>query len=202
MAHSDTSSRTEFNLEGQFLGFISHNGKLKYVRLRVLSEELQIKIPKAMRVAVGALLQPGESIHVTGISKLDRQGHVLKLKATQVIPLTESYPQIAAKTPSKPLSSGSRKGKIKPKIKVLLCQKSGCLKRGGKGLYEALDQALCDRSLEQYVRIERTGCLKRCSSAPNLVIMPGNDRYKDVRPKMLPKIADSISQRLAPKDLG
>jgi len=201
MAHFDTDSHREFNFEGQFLGFVSHDGALKYMRLRVLSEELQIKIPKAMRLTVGSSLQPGKAIQVTGIAKLDRYGHALKLKATQLIPLTEPCTQLVPAAPTSQVSSepptAQTKLKVKPKIKVLLCQKSGCLKRGGKGLYEALDEILCDRSLQHQVTIERTGCLKCCSSAPNLTIMPGNHRYKDVRLKTLPQIVDAIAHSLA-----
>lgn len=201
MVYSDNSSRGEFNFEGQFLGFVSHDGKLKYLRLRVLSEEMQIKIPKALRIAVGLSLQPGESIRVTGISKLDRHAHEPKLKATQIIPLTDRCTQIVPETPSSPVSSVTDESKIKPKIqpkiKVLVCQKSGCLKKGGKGLCEALAEILRDRNLEQYVTIQRTGCVKRCSAAPNLVIVPGNQRYKEVSHKTLPQVADAIAKTLA-----
>jgi NADH:ubiquinone oxidoreductase subunit E len=194
MAYSDHTLRMEFNFEGQFLGFVNHDGKLKYLRLRVLSEEMQIKISKAMRTTVGVTLQPGESIQVTGVGMFDRRADQLKLKATQITPLAEGYP-MAATASSHPSSMASER-KIKPKIKVLLCQKSGCLKKGGKGLCEALNRALCDRNLEQYVSIERTGCLKRCSAAPNLVIMPGNQRYTEVRLKTLPQIAEAIARRV------
>jgi (2Fe-2S) ferredoxin len=197
VVYSDKYSHGEFNFEGQFLGFVSHDGKLKYLHLRVLSEEMHIKIPKALRIAVGLSLQPGESIRVTGISKLDRHAHEPKLKATQIIPLTDRCTQIVPETPSTPVSSVTDESKIKPKIKVLVCQKSGCLKKGGKGLCEALAEILRDRNLEQYVTIQRTGCVKRCSAAPNLVIMPGNQRYKEVSHKTLPQIADAIAQSLA-----
>jgi (2Fe-2S) ferredoxin len=196
VVNSDNYSPREFSLEGQFLGFASHDGKLKYIRLGVLSEEMLIKLPKAMRNAGRLLLQPGESIRVTGIGKFDRNSGELKLKATQIVPLSEPQTQIVPETPSTPVSSVTNQSKIKPKIKVQVCEKSGCLKRGGKGLSEALEQILRDRNLEQYVTIERTKCLKRCSSAPNLVIMPGNHRYMEVRPKKLPQIADAIAQSL------
>jgi (2Fe-2S) ferredoxin len=198
MVYPDRTSRMEFNFEGQFLGFVNHDGKLKYLRLRVLSEEMEIKLSKAMRTTMGVALQPGESIQVMGVGKFDRQADQLKLKATQITPLAEGRPIMAA-TASSPPSSASEcknKPKIKPKIKVLLCQKSGCLKKGGKGLCEALNRALCDRNLEQDVLIERTGCLKRCSAAPNLVIMPGNQHYTEVRLKTLPQIADAIAHRV------
>ncbi|MEG4810721.1 (2Fe-2S) ferredoxin domain-containing protein [Microcoleus sp. F8-D3] len=196
MVNSDNYSRGEFNFEGQFLGFVSHDGKLKYLHLRVLSEEMHIKIPKALRIAVGLSLQPGESIRVIGISKLDRHAHEPKFKATQIIPLTDRCAQILPETPSTPVSSVTDESKIKPKIKVLVCQKSGCLKKGGKGLCEALAEILRDRNLEQYVTIQRTGCVKRCSAAPNLAIVPGNQRYKEVSHKTLPQIVDAIAQSL------
>lgn len=230
MADSNNCSPKEFCLEGQFLGFATDDGKLKYLRLSVLSEEMQIKIPKAMRFTVALLLQPGESIRVTGTGKYGRAGQA-KLKATQIVPLAESAAAIALEIPSTSVPSPTHSAKIgatlsgcenfrgniadgvsteilpvktdrsfmkqrsksQPKIKVLVCQKSGCLKRGGKGLCEALDRTICDRQWEKYVTIERTGCLKRCSSAPNLVIMPGKQRHTEVRSKTLPQIADAIN---------
>ncbi|NJR66975.1 MAG: (2Fe-2S) ferredoxin domain-containing protein [Leptolyngbyaceae cyanobacterium CRU_2_3] len=207
MVQSEHNSPIEFNFEGQFLGFVRHDGKLKYLRLRMSSEEIQIKLPKAVRIAGGLSLQPGSSIRVNGLSKCDRHTHQLKYKATQIIPLTE-HSRLTPLEPATPAALVSSvihqsqtkskiKPKIKPKIKVLVCQKSGCLKRGGKGLCEAIAQILGDRHLEPHVTIERTGCLKHCSAAPNLVIMPGNHRYTEVHPKMLPRVADAIAQSLA-----
>lgn len=198
MMHPHSGSRLEFDVEGQFLGFMSHDGKLKYLRLSVLSEEMQIKIPKVARTALGVSPQVGEAIRVTGIGKFNHHTHAIKLKATQIMLLAEHCPIV----PVPPamggnLTQASHPPKIKPKIKVLLCQKSGCLKKGGKELYEKLDQALSALSLKQDVTIERTGCLKRCSAAPNLVIMPGNHRYGKVRPKMMPQIADAIAGSVA-----
>lgn len=70
MINSDNYSHREFSIEGQFLGLMSHGGKLKYIRLGVLSGEIPIKLPKAMRRTEGLLFQLGESIRVTGIRKL------------------------------------------------------------------------------------------------------------------------------------
>ncbi len=205
MMHLHSDSHMQFDFEGQFLGFMSRDGKLNYLRLRVSSEEMQIKIPKTVWATLGLSPQVGEAIQVTGIGKFNHQTQAVKLKATQVMLLTEHdialvpSPNLEADTTQAFHTAKIKskiKPKIKPKIKVLLCQKSGCLKRGGKELYERLDQALCDRNLKQEVTIERTGCLKCCSTAPSLVIMPGNLRYSKVRPKMLPQIADAIAQHL------
>lgn len=91
MAHANTNSRIlfNFNFEGQFLDFVSHDRALKHISLRVLSEEIQIKLPKAVRLSVGKSLQPGEFIQVIGVGKFDRHDHKLKLKATQLIPLKD-----------------------------------------------------------------------------------------------------------------
>ncbi|MEB3336941.1 MAG: (2Fe-2S) ferredoxin domain-containing protein [Leptolyngbyaceae bacterium] len=196
MVDSDHNLPMEFNFEGQFLGFVHDDGKLKYMRLGVLSEEIQIKIPKALRIGVGTSLQPGECIQITGIGKFDHDAHKLKLKAAQVTTCPSGCNPTMPVTLPTSLFPAAHETKAKPKIKVRICQKSGCLKKGGKGLDEALEKALCDRNLEPYITIERTGCLKRCSDAPNLVIMPGNHRYTEVRPKMVPQIADAIAQHL------
>ncbi|MBF2047902.1 MAG: (2Fe-2S) ferredoxin domain-containing protein [Elainella sp. C42_A2020_010] len=226
----DYQQQLEFNFEGQFLGFVGPAHKSdylpKYLRVRVLSEEMQIKLPKALRLAGGLNLQPGERILVTGRGKFNRYARELKLKAAQIVPLPNSLPDnlpdnlpnslpdnllnSLVDDPSDSLGATLTNGceilnglvaaapvnSAKSKIKVLVCQKSGCLKKGGRGLCEALQQALCQRNLDQHVTIKPTGCLKCCSSAPNLVMMPGNRRYKEVRPKTLGQIADSIAQSL------
>lgn len=180
--HAD--ARMEFNLEGEFLDFVKRHGKLKYLRLKVLSEEVQIKLSKALRLAKLSF-QPGETIRVMGRGKLDPQTQELKLKATQVAPLSTGVP-----AESRPAAC-----KSKSKIKLLVCKKSGCQKRG-KGLWDRLGQILEERNLDQHVSIEHTGCLKRCSSSPNLLMMPGKQQYKDVCPKMLPKIAEAIAEKV------
>ncbi|MCS6813283.1 MAG: (2Fe-2S) ferredoxin domain-containing protein [Cyanobacteria bacterium] len=210
MNQLDSYSRIGFNFEGQFLGFVRRDGTPKYLRLRVLSEEMLIKLPKVMRLAWGSSLQPGDLLRVTGIGKVDRHTLTLKLKAAQITPLTTNrLPQSAATELTNPANPTFlekpdashqphlQSTKAKPKVKVLVCQKSDCLKRGGNGLCEALGKALRDRRVDQYVTIERTGCLKRCASAPNLVVIPGNHRYTEVRLKNLSQIADAIASQLA-----
>jgi (2Fe-2S) ferredoxin len=87
-----------------------------------------------------------------------------------------------------------RTGKPQPKLKIRVCQKSGCLKKGGKGLCEALAKVLSEQEIAEYVTIERMGCVKRCSSAPNLVI--DKKVYSGVRPQRLSHVTQAIAQRL------
>ncbi|HIK14216.1 MAG TPA: (2Fe-2S) ferredoxin domain-containing protein [Leptolyngbyaceae cyanobacterium M33_DOE_097] len=196
MSHSDCHHSLQFNFEGQFLGFVVRAGKLKHLRLMVLSEELQIKIPKVLRDSVSHSLQPGEMIGVMGVSKFNRRTHKLKLKATQVTLLSNSATSSMVPVPISNTPSVSGKTKVKPKVKVLVCQKSGCLKKGGKGLLQQLEQILRDRNLDSHVKVQSTGCLKHCSSAPNVVMIPGNHRYTKVSSKAVPKIVEGVAQKL------
>jgi (2Fe-2S) ferredoxin len=196
MSHSNYQQSLQFNFEGQFLGFVFREGTPKYLRLIVLSEELHVKIPKALRNVVSQSLHPGEMIAVSGVSKFNRDTQKLKLKAMQITPLVASHKQATLPTSVSSVTSATDKAKVKPQIKLLVCQKSGCLKKGGKELIQELEKTLRDRNLHPYVTIQASRCLKHCSSAPNVVMMPGNRRYTKVCPKAIPKIAESIAQKL------
>ena len=64
------------------------------------------------------------------------------------------------------------------KGKILLCKKSSCWKRGGKEIYEKITEELRGQGLDDSVTVKKTGCMGRCKSAPNLVVLPGKNRYK------------------------
>lgn len=178
---------SEFSLEGQFLGFADEgSGKLKYLRVAVETQELQIKLSKESRTCVIRVLQPGDWIQIFGKKKLNQRKDQLKLKAYQVNKLTLDESQ--AMPQAKELPS-------QPKAKILVCQKSGCRKRGGKKLSQALESALCDRGLQDQVIIKETGCMKRCSKAPNMVLMPGKTRLSGMKPKAIATLLDNLSER-------
>lgn len=52
--------------------------------------------------------------------------------------------------------------------------------------------ATCDRGLEDRVAIERTGCLKRCSQAPNMVLMPGKTRLSGMEPDAIVTLLEHL----------
>jgi (2Fe-2S) ferredoxin len=181
--------RMEFNFEGQFLGFAGERDKFKYLRLGMVSEKVEIKIPKELRAWVSLYCLPGTTIQVTGIGKFDPCTQELKLKASQITPVSElvkSDGRVPITLPS-PIPHSH-----KPKIKIFVCQKSGCLKKGGKGLCESLEATLRDRNLHHHVSIQKTGCLKRCSDAPNLMVMPGKHQFKKIRPELLAPVYQTI----------
>jgi (2Fe-2S) ferredoxin len=168
---------SELNLEGQFLGFAGfESGKAKYLQLAIPSGNLSIKLPKELRRSLGCSLVPGEQIRVFGVSKVNTHTGKVKIKATQITPIDTC--------PNQDLSA-------QPQAKIMVCQKSGCVKRGGKGLLSELEKTLCDRGLRDKVKIEHTGCQKRCSSAPNCVLLLGKKKYKKLHPEAIASLLEN-----------
>jgi (2Fe-2S) ferredoxin len=185
MTYPADSEPWSFNFEGQFLGVAGDEiGKLKYLRLQVLQEEIQVKIPKDLRGFVRFHLQPGERVQVSGVGKLDQHSNSFKLKAYQINPIPAIATPKETFLNSKPIqeSPPNKAPKARPKAKILVCQKSDCRKRGGNRMLQELEQVLRDRNLQDCVVLEPTGCLKRCSKAPNFVVLPGKNFYNRVRP--------------------
>ncbi|MFN6535201.1 MAG: (2Fe-2S) ferredoxin domain-containing protein [Nostoc sp. EkiNYC01] len=168
---------SELNLEGQFLGFVgAQPKKYKYFQLAVPDGTMEIKLPKELRRSLSLLLVPGEQIRVFAHSQLDSHTGEIKIKAYQITPIGTCPIQ------SLPLP---------PKAKIMVCQKSGCLKRGGKGLLSELEKTLCDRGLLDKVTIEHTSCQKCCSSAPNCVLHLGKKKYKNIHPEAIASLLES-----------
>ncbi len=167
---------SEFNLEGELLSFIGDKPrKPKYLRLVIDSEEVEIKIPQDLRASISASLVPGDKIRVVGISKLNKLTGELKLKANGV---SRSGVCPKQNTPFQ-------------KARIMICQKSGCLKRGGKGLLSELEQTLCDRGLLDRVTIEHTNCQKTCRSAPNCILQLGKKEYNKLHPEAIASLLEN-----------
>jgi NADH:ubiquinone oxidoreductase subunit E len=187
-----------FNLDGTFMGFLgSDPTKAKTIGLEVDGEVLTIKLRKELRPVLRSHLQPGDHLRCIGRSHLDTETGTIKLKAYQVftlltplpktcsLPAVDTYPTTPPATPQP--------------FKIQVCRKSGCQKRGGKEVVEALQQALRDRNLHTQVEIQYTGCQKHCSAAPTLKIMPGQHRYSRVKPSRIPAMLDRHFAPAKPK---
>ncbi|AFY43889.1 (2Fe-2S) ferredoxin domain-containing protein [Nostoc sp. PCC 7107] len=168
---------SELNLEGQFLGFSGmKSGKAKYLQLAISSGNLHIKLPKKLRGILQCSLTVGEQIHICGVTKVNTHTGKMKIKAHQVTQL-----DICSNQEFSP----------PPQAKIMVCQKSGCVKRGGKGLLSELEKTLCDRGLLDKVKIEHTDCQKRCSSAPNCVLQLGKKKYKKLHPEAIASLLEN-----------
>jgi len=177
-----------FNLEGRFLGFEFADGyKLKYIKLATSEGECYVKLAKHLRLGMQLNLIPGDWITAVGEKKLDLKTGKLKLKAERIIPSAASHEQISAPTIKSTKTSAS----------ILVCQKSDCMKRGGKGVCQALEAALSERGLEGQVTIKGTGCLKQCKAGPNLVVMPDKTRYSRIQAGQVPELLDKHFAEIA-----
>lgn len=192
----------EFNLTGTIQNVGIKDGKPKAITLMTSLGLLLIKISKQARIIGISDLAPGNQVKVTGQKKQDFKTGKIKLKATRVL------------SSSKLISTLTRSSSINKKIdqdyeissdvitfeppqlspvrpaKILICQKSDCRKRGSEEVCAVLEKELTQRGLEEQVTIQKTGCLKKCKSGPNIVMLPDKTRYSKVKPEQIPGLID------------
>jgi (2Fe-2S) ferredoxin len=186
MKKPHTTDTSPFILEGQFLGFIWDGSKIKYLRMAVAEGELMIKLSKESRASCKMVLKPNSFIQVIGQSKFDRNTGEIQFKAHQIVSPNAAILEIFENSESSlfqekvvPCSSAAKK------VKLLICQKSGCQKKGGKRQHQAIEAILRDRGLHQSVILQETGCLSKCSLAPNIVLMPSKKRLSGMKPEAI-----------------
>ncbi|MBD0385578.1 MAG: (2Fe-2S) ferredoxin domain-containing protein [Nostoc sp. C3-bin3] len=191
MGASHSMEVSEFCLEGRFIDFVIKDGyKLKGLMLGTHEGESYIKLAKHLRAAFDLRLPPGTWLQVAGYKKHDLKDGTVTLKAERVM-AARSEMVIQAATPvQEPPSINNAKVKpAKTKATILVCQKSDCMKRGGKAVCQALEAALSDRGLEDQVTIKGTGCMKNCKAGPNLV-MPDKTRHSRIQALQVPALMD------------
>lgn len=181
---------TSFSLEGRFLGFEFEEYKPKRLLIATAEGECTLKMAKSLRYSFGLRLIPGDWLQIVGEKKIDIKTGEIKLKAEQVIPTTVSQEQTSTPVAAKP---------DKSKASILVCQKSDCMKRGGKQLCQAMQEALSDRGLTDEVNIKGTGCLKHCKAGPNIVMMPDKTRYSKVDANQISDLIDKHFTQDKPK---
>ncbi|MEM7727437.1 MAG: (2Fe-2S) ferredoxin domain-containing protein [Cyanobacteria bacterium P01_A01_bin.45] len=170
----------EFDIKGKFLTFLNNeSGKLKHLQLEIggipsqntASGDIKIELPKRLRTSLVSSLKPGQEIRVIGTSQSSPDTGKIRLKAKLLIPIDESFQ-----------SCSRQETTSDNKIKLLVCQKPGCLKRGGENLLSQIEQTIIESGLQNRVVVKGTGCLKRCSKAPNCVLKLGKNKYNRIHP--------------------
>lgn len=178
-------NKDKFSIEGEFVGVCALDGyKLKYMKLRTADRDFLIKIPKELRMEMVYKLSLGDRIYCEGVQKDRKLKAYLIEKRIEVDKSGELSPTIKA-----PAS--------RAKVKILICQKSHCLKNGGKEVYAALTEQLNSHDLNDSVSLQATGCLKCCKQAPNLVVLPDKSSYSNVRTSQIPAIIAKVQHHLA-----
>ncbi|MBN3924105.1 (2Fe-2S) ferredoxin domain-containing protein [Nostoc sp. NMS4] len=190
MGASHNMEVSEFCLEGRFIDFVMKDGyKLKGLLLGTHEGECYVKLAKHLRAAFDLRLPPGTWLQVVGYKEYDIKKDKVTLKAERVMAArSEIAPVQTMATPQETASIDNVSVKpAKTKATILVCQKSDCMKRGGKGVCQALEAALSDRGLEDKVTIKGTGCMKNCKAGPNLV-MPDKTRHSRIQATQVPAL--------------
>lgn len=189
---------SEFCLEGKFLDFVIKDGyKLKGLLLETADGECYVKLAKHLRAAFDLRLSPGTWLQVVGEKKHDLKTGEVKLKAQRVMAASRRDGEIGRwgdrekdHTSSPQDLTAPTINNAKPKkATILVCQKSDCMKRGGKEVCQALEAAVSACGLESEVTIKGTGCMKNCKAGPNLV-MPDKTRHSRVQASQVPALMD------------
>ncbi len=217
MSHKTELSQA-FRLQGQFLGFAPHpKHPFKYLWLSQPHSliqnqssgdqgELVIKLKKWLQLDAVRLLTIGDWLEITGEQtekpegSIKYKGYQFKrclapdLTLTQPRPLVFTAATSNGTTPSpaqqtQPSGAPSLSPPARPTpVKILVCGKSSCLKRGGSQICQALEAQIAQQGLGDRVQIKITGCMDRCKQGPNLVFMPEKSRYSHVHPQDIPTL--------------
>ncbi|MBW4431799.1 MAG: (2Fe-2S) ferredoxin domain-containing protein [Pelatocladus maniniholoensis HA4357-MV3] len=194
MSHFHNTETTAFCMEARFLDFVIKDGyKLKGLLLATPDGECYVKLAKHLRAGFDWRLPRGTWLQVVGEKKCDRKTGEVKFKAERILAASfESHRYAENLTPPPQQSTTSSIEQSKPKVAkstILVCQKSDCMKRGGKQVCQAIQAAMSDRGLEDQVTIKGTGCMKNCKAGPNLV-MPDKTRYSRIKAAQVPALID------------
>ena len=176
------SQVTEFCFEGRFLDFvIKDRYKLKGLLLWTSEGECYIKLAKHLRSAFDLRLPQGTWLQVVGTKQYNAKKDQVTLVAERVMAASADMGTVTAQNLAK-----TKPDKVQT---ILVCQKSDCMKRGGKALCQALESELTNHGLENSVAIKGTGCMKNCKAGPNLV-MPDKTRYSKVKAEQVADLID------------
>ena len=182
MSISTNAAVTEFCFEGRFLDFVIKDGyKLKGLLLGTSEGECYIKLAKHLRSAFDLRLPQGTWLQVVGTKQYNAKKDQVTLVAERVMAASADMGTVAAQIPVKTKPAKTQT--------ILVCQKSDCMKRGGKALCQALESELINNGLEDSVTIKGTGCMKNCKAGPNLV-MPDKTRYSKIKSEQVPALID------------
>ena len=150
------------SISGRFVEYELKDG-YKIHRLQLLTAEgmRSIRLSKSAKASIFRLnldtpLKSGTWLSLQVKSKSDGD-----LKAYEICCL-DSAPTAIDKIPA--VSSPAEQ------IRIRVCDRGTCRKRGAQQVYAALAQEIDDRGLRDRVKIETTGCLKACKAGVNVEV--------------------------------
>ncbi len=182
---------SQFTFSGKLSKIKLKDDKIKYLKVVTGDRPYWIKVSKQIRDRLDRNLVVGCHVEITGKEKQRLKTGKSKFKAEEVKIAAHRAEAKLAHLKQKSVSLTPIFDRTKKSTaKVLVCQKSNCWKRGGKEICQQLETAFCDRGLDNLVQIKKTGCLKKCKKAPNVVMMPDKTAYSNVNPKHIPNLLE------------
>lgn len=183
-AMADTSA-TRFCLVGRFLTFLPgekspYQGLSMEIALDVNSEptaepaECQILLSQDLRRMMYRYLEPQDWVRVVGRRSLNQRSGLIEWRAAEISKLPSAQVNQLKHRTTLPEASQSPKP-----IQVMVCQKSDCRQRGSLAVAQAMADAVSQRGFANAeagspeIVIQATGCMKRCKTGPNVVMLPG-----------------------------
>ncbi|MEM8721143.1 MAG: (2Fe-2S) ferredoxin domain-containing protein [Cyanobacteria bacterium P01_G01_bin.39] len=154
---------------------VSSKGRVKHLDLSTAEGDYSIEVAKSLTTLPIKELQPGCRLKIAGMKKYEIHQDQLKYKAYSIELITPAHPVAPTTKASKSTAQ------------ILVCQGSSCRKQGSNAC-RLLRSELNAQGVGDQVDIKITGCLKQCKQAPNLIVMPGRNRYSRVRSAQIPNI--------------
>jgi (2Fe-2S) ferredoxin len=193
-------------IQGRYLGFVTtpeclqNKHRCKHIRLISAHGEQLIKIPKFLRIPFQQEVELGSEVRLWGYLKKGR------FKAVMAVPLVPRGfislvpSELAAVKPCyvEPESLLTDVAPASPKaapIKVQVCQKGSCRKRGSQAVAQALKTSIADMPDAKNIEIESVGCLGACKQGPNLRVLPSKKQYQRVACEQIPEIVEQLSSK-------
>lgn len=175
-----------FDIEGDYIGVVK-----KHLLLITDGKRVLIKLAKPLRDNLNGNITRMTRIRLSGAIQLRLRDGRLKMRIHTILPMPLEFAlsdtSICQNIPAK--SACASKQQEISNAKIMICQKSGCRKRGGKKLLSQLQQTLEQQGLHEQVKIQTTGCQKQCRNAPSSILKIGKKKYHQVKPR-------AIAQRL------
>ncbi len=173
---------------GQFLGYELKDGyKVKRIQLLTQSGIQSIKLSKEaraslFRITLEAPLSVGTVLSIQAEKKFDEGQLLLKARLIELAAIDQSFD---APLPAAGLFDVLSETKT---VRVKVCDRGTCRKRGSQNVYAALCETVNTQGLSERVTVEKTGCLNNCKQGVNVKV--GKTLHSNVCPLQAAEVID------------
>jgi hypothetical protein len=166
---------SEFEIRGEFAGFVRDGRGKQRMMLRTGEEELLFKMPKELRKRFADRLVPGLVIVVSGIEERVRFSGWIKRIVSRLEFLEAPGVTACESCP------------------IRICAKKNCWKDGGHALWRVLEEKIEAAGLTGVIRLKAVGCMDHCKRAPNLSC--GDTHIEQCTPELAEKLIDRLAAK-------